>query len=187
MKSAPDYYVFSKWSDAPNYAFGRRNHPGVVPSEDRDAYWRVYEELGDAAKSAFASRADADRFFLRPKQYSKDRGSRGHRPKDLWVSACAKGAELLGYMPQIYAIASERGLEVGFAASIAEDDYFDPEVKQRNRAIVPFINSKLPAPNSDVVSQLDQSLARQGGWNFNRKTRLVRGVPGFNQFRSAAD
>jgi hypothetical protein len=36
-------------------------------------------------------------------------------------------------MPQVYAIASLRGLEVGFAASIAEDDYFDADVKERNQ------------------------------------------------------
>ncbi|WGD29589.1 HNH endonuclease [Ancylobacter sp. WKF20] len=87
-------------------------------------------------------------------------------------------------MPQVYVIASERGLEVGFAVSIAEEDYFDPETKERNRSIVPFINSKLPSSQDPVVITLDAQLADQGGWLFNRKTRLLPGSPGFDEFPS---
>lgn len=157
MKSAHDFFVFKKWLDAPNAAFGGRNGNSLVPPSDKEAYWRIYDELKVAAEEARASHPDAAKMILRPKMYSRERGSRGHRPVDLWVSICIKDAKVLGYMPQVYAIASERGLEIGFAASIAEDDYFDPEVKERNRAIIPFINSKLPAPDDVLAADLSRS------------------------------
>ncbi|MGO4449085.1 HNH endonuclease [Phyllobacterium sp. TAF24] len=186
MNSATDYYVFEKWAQAPIYAFGRKNETGVVPTEDKDAYWRVYRELYDSVSSVLDNSEHSGQLFLRPKQYSRERGSRGHRPVDLWVSLCFKGAEVLGFMPQIYVIASARGLEVGFAASIAEDDYFDPKTKERNRSIVPFINSKLPQPDDQMVRNLDDILKQQGGWHFNLKTRLTVGDQGFNAFGSMA-
>ena len=92
MKSASDFYVFSKWLNAPSGAFGGRNEVGIVPPADKDAYWRVYTELHDAAEEALVSHPNAARMILRPKQYSHERGSRGHRPVDLWVSICAEDA-----------------------------------------------------------------------------------------------
>lgn len=185
MNSAADFYVFEKWADAPSLAFGGRNGGGgVIPPEDKNAYWRIYNELLEAAVGAKEAHPDSDRLTLRPKHYSHDRGSRGHRPMDLWVSVCAQGAGALGHMPQVYVIASERGIEVGFAVSIAEDDYFDVDAKQRNRSIVPFINSKLPSGIEPISQALDQALRAQGGWHFNSKTRLVARDAGFDEFAS---
>ena len=185
MNSATDFYVFERWADAPSGAFGGRDGRGaVVTQEDKEAYWRIYTELLAAAKSAKEAHPDNEHLNLRPKNYSRERGSRGHRPMDLWVSICAHGAEALGHMPQVYAIASERGIEIGFAASIAEEDYFDVEAKQRNRSIVPFINSKLPSGIDPISQALDQTLGAQGGWHFNTKTRLVHGNAGFDEFAS---
>lgn len=187
MRSASDFVVFARWADAPSYAFGRAGAEGIVPSSDKDAYWRIYTELVTACERAVATHPDANRLIVRPKRFSRERGSRGHRPMDLWASICPAGSETLGYIPQVYIIASERGIELGFAASISEDDYFDPDVKVRNRSIIPFINSKLPQENEPLTSQLDELLAVQGGWHFNRKTRLLPREPGFNQFNSLAE
>lgn len=185
MNSANDFYVFNKWIDAPSGAFGGRDGgSSIVPNDDKEAYWRIYTELLGAADSARAAHPDRDRLNLRPKNYSRERGSRGHRPVDLWVSICADGAEALGHMPQVYAIASQRGVEIGFAASIAEDDYFDVEAKERNRTIVPFINSKLPLGIEPISQALDNALGAQGGWHFNSKTRLIQGNHGFDEFAS---
>lgn len=85
-----------------------------------------------------------------------------------------------------FIIASERGVELGFAASIPEDDYFDVNVKDRNRAIVPLINSKLPDPTDPTTVALDAVLTREGGWHFNSKTRLSPGSGGYDRFSSAA-
>lgn len=159
----------------------------MVPIGDKDAFWHIYEELLAAIKAALDSYPDTHRLFVRPKVYSHERGSRGHRPKDLWVSVCADGADVFGYMPQVYAIASERGLEVGFAVSIPEDDYFNRDVKERNRSIVPFINSKLPGIGDPLASTLDHNLAVQGGWHFNDRTRLMPGQQGWNAFGSLSE
>ncbi|TXN65361.1 hypothetical protein [Methylobacterium sp. WL6] len=184
MKSASDFPIFSKWLDAPSGAFGSRNGESLVPPPDKEAYWRIYDELKEAAENARAAHPDAAKMVLRPKMYSRNRGSRGHRPVDLWVSICSTGANIFGYMPQVYAIASDRGLEIGFAVSIAEDDYFDPEVKERNRSIVPFINSKLPSSDDLLAGELGRELSRQGSWHFNQKTRLTIEDNGFDAFTS---
>lgn len=183
MKSAKDFYVFQKWREAPTGAFGIKNRPAVVPPEDKEAYWRIYSELLEAAKSAIADDPD-DSLFLRPKNYSRERGSRGHRPVDLWVSICGEGAKAFGFMPQIYAIASDRGLEIGFAASIPESDYFDPASKSRNRALVPLINARLPNPQSAAALTLEALLAGDVRWAFSTKTRLAPGDFGYDAFGS---
>jgi hypothetical protein len=185
MKVAGEFYVFDKWRSAPPYAFGSNVAEGVVPIEDREAYWSIYSELCACAEEAVAAYGDEFPLVVRPKPYSRERGSRGHRPVDLYVSICGSSADVLGWYPQVYAIASHRGLEVGFAASISEDDYFDANAKIRNRSIVPFINSKLPGSTDLLVAELDQVLSEQGGWHLNAKTRLSGGVDGFDTFASA--
>ncbi|MEP2706251.1 MAG: HNH endonuclease signature motif containing protein [Roseibium sp.] len=187
MISDGDFRVFEKWLDAPAYAFGRAGKQGVVPPEDKESYWRIYSGLRDAAERAQLSHSDAEKLILRPKMYSRERGSRGHRPTDLWVSICAKGADAFGYMPQVYAIASTSGLEIGFAASISEDDYFDADVKERNRTLIPFINSKLPRAEEKLVGEIDNTLRKQGRWAFNRKTRLSPTNEGYDQFASLSE
>lgn len=187
MISTLDYSVFKDHADKSGHAFGSKNKNATVTVEDREKYWRIYENLNEAANAALKGHEDKKRLFVRRKNYSRERGSRGHRPVDLWVSICAVGAEAFGHMPQIYAIASQRGLEIGFAASIAEDDYFDPAAKERNRTVIPFINSKLPQSTEDVIVSLDQILIAQGGWYFNSKTRLTPNSRGFDQFGSLAE
>lgn len=182
-----DFLVLHQWRDAPAYAFGMAGQPGVVSLEEKEAYWRVYNAVVVAAESARAEHPAASGLRLKKMGYSRERGSRGHRPKDLWASVCAVGAEVFEGKPQVYAIASHRGLEVGFAASISEDDYFDAASKERNRAVIPMINAKLPGPTDPLTAQLDSALAATGNWHFNSKTRLTEGEPGFDAFGSAAD
>lgn len=186
MQSADDFYVFEKWRNASGHAFGKEGVAAVVPVDDREAYWRIFSEIRDAAVEAIGA-APQEWLTLRPKGYSRLRGSRGHRPIDLWVSICAEGADLFGSMPQVYAIASARGLEVGFAASIPEDDYFDPHAKDRNRAIVPLINARLPEPSSDAAAKLETELREDGGWIFSTQTRLISTNEGYDQFASLGE
>lgn len=181
MNSSNDFYVFAKWLEAPSGAFGIKEVPAAVPDEDKEAYWRIYSELVDTSGKAIVG---FDRLILRPKNYSRERGSRGHRPVDLYVSICDQDADALGYMPQVYAIASDRGLEVGFAASIPEADYFDVEAKMRNRSLVPLINARLPSPTSQIVEDLDKLLQQDGNWTFNTGTRTSPGHPGYKAFDS---
>jgi hypothetical protein len=185
MKSTGDFYVFEKWKEAPEYAFGSKNKPSIVPSEDKAAYDRIFSELSHAADNTIATWPSGSRFLQRPMNFSPKFGSRGHRPVDLWVSICGFDSKAFGYMPQVYAIASDRGLEVGFAASIDEADYHDASVKARNRLTVPLVNSKLPSPGSATVQKLEGLLSEQGRWHLNTKTRLTVGDPGFDAFASA--
>ncbi|WP_215767131.1 HNH endonuclease [Gluconobacter cerinus] len=181
MKVA-DWRVFSTWKNADEYAFGRKGQPGIIPLEDKEAYWRIYQGLLNAAEKAINSQADTDSLFIRPKAFSRERGARGHRPKDLWVSICHRGSEDFGYFPQVYMIASDRGLEIGFAASIPESDYSDTEAKKRNRLIVPLINKKLTSGTNFELSNIEKSINKYNGWNFNYTTRLISGMKGFDIF-----
>lgn len=187
MRSADDFYVFEKWRNARAYAFGRRGEAGIVPAADRDAYWRIHQELIAAGEATRASAKTPLDLVIRRRSHSHQRGSRGNRPKDLYVSICPADSDAVGWYPQVYAIASHRGLEVGFAASIAEDDYSDIKSKKRNRSVVPFINSKIPAPDDPLTHSVEAILRVQGRWHFNIKTRLVAGDAGFAAFPSLSE
>ncbi|KAB2699301.1 hypothetical protein F9K79_09410 [Ochrobactrum sp. Kaboul] len=187
MKSASSFYVFEKWKHATAHAFGSKNQPSLVPKEDKEAYSLIFNELQQAAGTVLNENGHNDDFSIKTVNFSHEFGSRGHRPVDLWVSLYGVESKPLAQMPQIYAIASDRGLEVGFAISIDEADYHDPDVKARNRCIVPILNSKLPAATSLSTQALDIALKAQGGWCFNRKTRLVPSDEGFNQYKSTAE
>lgn len=187
MRSSSSFYVFPKWKNAAVHAFGSHNKPSLVPPEDKADYQAIYDEILSGAARARDIVPGGDRVRLKPMNYSPEYGSRGHRPVDLWVSLCGDESEALGQMPQVYAIASERGLEVGFAVSIDEADYHDPEVKARNRTVVPLLNAKLPLPGAEITARLDRLLQGQGGWHFNTKTRLTPGDPGFDRYDSLAE
>ena len=95
----------------------------------------------------------------------------GQRPVDLWASVINVESDIFGRYPQVYVIASSSGLEIGFGVAIHEDDYYNAEIKQRNRAIVPILYQKLPDPASAFVRELDNELENDGVWKFGLKTR----------------
>jgi hypothetical protein len=68
-------------------------------------------------------------------------------------------------------IASNNGIEMGFTVAIHEGDYYNAEIKLRNRSIVPVLYNKLPVPTSDFVQQLDEALASENVWKFGIKSR----------------
>ena len=178
------FEVFVRWREAPANAFGSKNNPGVISDQDKGRYGLIYDKLMLAADTARSSLTDPDTVEIKSMNFSHQYGSRGHRPVDIWVSLCGKGSEEFARMPQIYAIASERGLEIGFAISINEDDYHDLSVKSRNRTIVPLINRKLPLTNDERTVLLSESLEQDGGWHYNTKARLSRGDDGYDAWHS---
>ncbi|MDM7930527.1 HNH endonuclease [Tabrizicola sp.] len=181
------FEVFSRWKDAPANAFGSKNNPGVIPAQDKARYTLIYNELMSAATAAKASLAKPDTTQIKSMNYSSEFGSRGHRPVDMWVSLCGAGSEEFARMPQIYAIASDRGVEIGFAISINEDDYHDISVKLRNRTIVPLINRKLPNPSDESTLELAEQLNVNGDWVFNSKARLSPGDDGYATWASLGE
>jgi hypothetical protein len=187
---APDqaaFDVFAKWRDAPANAFGSKNNPGVISDQDKSRYNLIFDELMEAATTAKMGLAKPETIELKSMNYSHQYGSRGHRPVDVWVSLCGAGSEDFAKMPQVYMIASERGLELGFAISISEDDYHDQLVKSRNRTIVPLINRKLPSSTDERTVNLAKELEQDGGWFFNTKARLASGDEGFAAWGSLSD
>ncbi|MDE4142663.1 HNH endonuclease [Phaeobacter gallaeciensis] len=188
LQSDPSAFeVFARWRDAPANAFGSKNNPGVISDQDKGRYTLIYDELMKAAQVAKSGLSNPESVEIKSMNYSPKYGSRGHRPIDLWVSLCGTGSEEFARMPQIYAIASERGLEIGFAISINEDDYHDQSVKSRNRTIVPIINRKLPNPEDERAVLLSEQLERDGGWYYNTKARLSPGNEGFSEWNSLSE
>lgn len=181
------FEVFARWSEAPANAFGSKNNPGVISDQDKARYSLIYDELMQAAEAARSNLSQPETIDLKSMNYSHQYGSRGHRPVDVWVSLCGAGSENFARMPQVYMIASERGLELGFAISINEDDYHDPIVKSRNRTIVPLINRKLPNPTDERSVTLTRALEQNGGWFFNTKARLAPGEEGFAAWGSLSE
>lgn len=175
--------VFEKWKNAPANAFGSKNNAGVIPEDDKDRYRLIFDELIVAAEGTRSSFSDPKRLEIKKINFSHQYGARGHRPVDMWVSLCAKGSDEFGLMPQVYAIISERGLEIGLAVSINENDYHDISVKARNKTIVPLINQRLPLPGSSFAESVEAGLSLGGDWVYNGKARLVPGDQGFSRWK----
>jgi hypothetical protein len=188
LASDPNAFeVFALWRDAPTNAFGSKNNLGVISDQDKARYSLIYDELMQAAETARLSLGNPETIELKTMKYSHQYGLRGHRPVDVWVSLCGAGSEDFARMPQVYMIASERGLELGFAISISEDDYHDQSVKSRNRTIVPLINRKLPNPSDGAAVTLAGELEQDGGWFFNTKARLTPENEGFAAWGSLSE
>ena len=82
-----------------------------------------------------------------------------------------RNSEAFSKFPQVYAIGSESGVEIGFSVTIHEDDYYDTAAKQKNRAIIPLINAKLPDAGSATIGTIQQALETEPGWILAEKTR----------------
>jgi hypothetical protein len=178
--------LFDRYLDAPNYAYGGGGNPSIVTEEDKELYWEIHGLLTEACEEAVADSGNAQDFYVKPRAFSRERGARGHRPLDLWCAIRNKDSSLFNEMPQIYVIASHRGVEVGFAVSIPESDYHDQAVKLKNREIIPQIHRKLPA-SGEVVDQLDQLVSASSNWHVNAKTRLMPEDEGFEAFQKPSD
>ncbi|WP_171133800.1 HNH endonuclease [Ruegeria sp. HKCCA5014] len=180
-----DFIVFDKYRDAPGNAFGSRQNPTSFVSEaDKQRYTRIHDALKSIVTSSMEKSVYAPQLQLKPMNYSPKYGARGHRPVDVWMSVCGSDSDAFGKMPQIYVIASERGVEIGFAVAIDEADYHDPNVKARNREIVPRIYAKLPRRDSELAGAIALQIEQSGNWHFNRKARLSRGDRGFDEWDS---
>ena len=110
-------------------------------------------------------------------RFYRDGGVQGNRPKDLWSAIINEDSDLLGKYPQVYVIASELGLEIGFSIAIHERDYYNDDIKIKNRAIVPILYRMLPNYDSSIIKTLQEGLNKNGSnWFFGEKSR--QGVKG---------
>ena len=154
MISQEHFALFARYKDAPSHAFSN-NH---VTEADKDLYWQLYEWLIENVKDVAASRNGFGTFTSR---LSRDGGVQGQRPKDLWASIINEGSEEFGKYPQVFAIANEQGLELGFSLAIHERDYFNEDVKMRARSMMPSLYRRLPAASSTVIAELDEALSSE--------------------------
>lgn len=164
--SASDFLVFEKYKNAGPHAFSNK----LVSEADEDSYARIFEGLRASVHNV-VSATEAGSFDTWNCRFGREGGIQGQRPLDLWASIINAHSEAFSKFPQVYAIASEIGVEIGFSVSIHEDDYFNQEIKRRNRVIVPILNRKLPSPDSDTATTISSQLALDPAWKFGQKTR----------------
>lgn len=84
-------------------------------------------------------------------------------------------------MPQIFMIASHKGIELGFSASIHPSDFSDQSVKKKLKEVIPSLFKLIPSSKSRIIKKLKEDLSQNGEWYFKEKTRLV---PKKNDFKS---
>lgn len=164
---AEDFLVFEIYENAEGHAFSK----GIVTDDDKDSYERIFQLLRSSVAKAIERSTAPQELDDWTCRFGRNGGVQGQRPVDLWASIINKGSEAFSRFPQVYVIASQRGVEIGFSVSIHEDDYFNQELKRKNRSIIPIINGKLPSPESDVVAAIDMALAADGDWMFREKAR----------------
>ena len=169
-----------------NFAFGSPKFPQTIPETDKELYWDIMSDLETSFKNALRQTKMGEDFYIKPQKFSKEKGVRGHRPLSLWCAARNIGSEAFNEMPQIYAIVSDAGVEVGFAVSIPESDYSDMSVKTQNREIIPLIHDKLPTTGL-VIQDLENLLTSSSNWHINSGTRKKFGEKGFDAFTTVSE
>ncbi len=137
------------------------------------AYERVHKGLRDLGDIVVSVLGKGDYKCRLTSGYTLKSGVRGSLPKDLWfgVFANQNGDAFVGH-PQLFMIASERGLEYGFAALTHPADFSDASIKTLVRNAAPNIVRLLPEAGSATAEKLDGQLGRSGRWTFRRKERL---------------
>ena len=186
MITSKEIDLFLRNKNMTQHAFGGEKYPQLVTNADKDLYWDVYNDLKNASFNALKNRKLDSVFYVKANTYSKERGSRGHRPRDLWCGIRNNGSDDFNEMPQIYCIVSDRGVEIGFAVSIPEQQISDKDVKRQNRQIIPLIHKKLPTTGATVDS-LDRFVQASPNWCINSSTRVINGESGFNKFTSVTE
>jgi|TARA_B100000315_G_scaffold46009_1_gene40828 hypothetical protein len=179
MFSGKELNVFEKYREAGAHAFST----GVVSDNDKDIYWNIHSSLCQAAEDAITTQKFDQWFEKWSTRFHRDSGVQGHRPVDLWASVLNRESDVFGRYPQVYVIASGLGLEIGFSVAIHEDDYYNANVKRRNRAIIPVLYRKLPDPESELVQRMNERLSREGVWQFGQKSRKRS----YDDFKSISD
>lgn len=163
----------------------RDRYADLTPDEQA-AHKRVHEALRQLGEGAVVSLGGARDYVLKlTSGFHPNSGVRGGKPKDLWFGVYRKENEspFLGN-PQVFMIASERGIEYGFAPLTHPDDFSNQEIKQRTRAIARSVLGQLPAPGSAQANDLAARLSVGRTWHFRRKQRLG---PNQSEYRSLDD
>ena len=143
-----------------------------LTTAERSVYARVYRSLvalGAAVQQELGAHGS---YGLKVTSgFSTRSGVRGYLPRDLWFAVYNQRNSIASAgNPQLFMIASQRGIEYGFAASIHPARFSDRAVRERVRRAAPRIFAALPDANSERAIRLQKKLAN--GWYFRRRARL---------------
>ncbi|MFA4951365.1 MrcB family domain-containing protein [Brevundimonas sp.] len=145
-----------------------------LTTDELHGYQRIHKALGQLGGVVLEMLGGSGFQVSLTSGYTPQSGVRGYIPKDLWFGVYAKANdEAFGGHPQIFMIASERGLEFGFAAVTHPSDFSNALFKNKVRDAAPAVFNLLPAPHDPVAIELEASLA--GGpvqWDYRVKQRL---------------
>ncbi len=145
---------------------------GQLTIEERSGYERVHNSLSVLGAVVQHKLGAHGAYGLKVTSgFTTRSGVRGYLPKDLWFAVYNQLNRIASVgNPQLFMIASHRGIEYGFAASIHPARFSDRAVQERVRNAAPRIFAALPDANSERAAQLQKKLAN--GWYFRRRARL---------------
>ncbi len=175
--SSADCKIVGNFPNAPANSW-----TNLLTQEDRNAFVRVHRTLADIAKN-FATRAGLQYEAVPTSGFHEKSGTRNTRPKDLWCAIVHENSKEFVGMPQLFIIASGRGVELGFAPAIHPSDFSSAPVKKRLRDVVPTLFGLFPHSSDPVVVQLQQGLSSSDSWYYREKARLA---PNQQDFTSLA-
>jgi len=150
-----------------------------LTTEERSVYERVHNSLSVLGAAVQHKLEAYGAYRLKVTSgFTTRSGVRGYLPKDLWFGVYNQQNIIASVgNPQLFMIASQRGIEYGFSASIHPARFSDRAVQERVRSATPRIFAALPDANSERAVQLQKKLAN--GWYFRRRARLRPNVQEF--------
>lgn len=149
-----------------------------LSDEIRGAYQRVQDALVELGESLSTLLKTIKPVTVRPTAdfYPYRSGVRGWLPKDVWIAVYpTENKDALAGNPQLFIIASERGLELGYGASVSPADFSNTHAKNAIRKAAPLIFDALPRPGSEESKALSEKIIASGRWCFRKKHRLPAG------------
>ncbi|MDR9812124.1 MrcB family domain-containing protein [Rhizobium hidalgonense] len=157
-----------------------------LDQEERDAYGRVHDALGRLGDVVGDELGHPNDVAVKlTSGFNPRAGVRGYIPKDLWFAVFpAENEDDLAGNPQLFMIASERGLEYGFAAAVHPSDFSTQSLKDKVRETAPKVFARLPKPHSNEAERVAEPITYSGKWFFRRKHRLE---PNRSEFDSLND
>jgi len=177
--SSTECRVLGKYPQVPDNAWS-----DVLTEEDREAYRRVHRALtkiADDTSERFSGRLKS---VPTPGGFYEKSGVRNQRPKDLWCALInPDSADYVG-MPQIFMIASSRGVELGFSPAIHTSQFSNASVRKNLRRAIPTLFKLFPDADGPLVAEIQASLLQKQTWSYRGKTRLE---PGSQEFESLTD
>lgn len=108
-----DFLVFETYWDAGGHAFSK----GVVTEDDKDRYDAVFQYLRDSVAAAIGRSTAPHELESWNCRFGRNGGIEGQRPLDLWTSIINHDSDAFSKFPQVYAIASENGVDHGGPAA----------------------------------------------------------------------